>query len=382
MTSRLGGLPVERASLTLPKWGVPMAYVQVASGELLSGTVTLELAGSTHVMTIVSGNVYRERGWYMLAGGAGQWGKHIGALSYRNAAGVKASQVLGSVARAAGETLGAVPVKRLGDFYALPAGEASAALDLISPEAWYVDEAGVTQVQARPAGAFSQSYVLMDRRPDRNRITVAAENILGLVPGVTIEGLTAATVRHELTPESIRSHVWGDFGIGDRLFGALKKIIERVTASFSYFGRFEYRVESANGTHLDIRPARSALGMPKFVAVPMRTGSPGASGTPAIGSSCEVMFLDGDPSRPVVVGFDGAGADGFTPTASQLTSSGDVGLGDAQGRVLRSGDKISIVGLSNGGGPVVAAAGATVISLDPTLVTYGPPATGYSRAKA
>lgn len=363
-TGTLNGLPVERASVSIPKWGALLGDLQVASGELLSGPVQLELAGASFACTVIAAGIYQERGWYRVAGGAGGWGKAIDPVEIRNEAGVKLSQALGAAARACGETLGTITDRRLGPAYATPRAEASLGLSLLAPEAWYVDEAGVTQIGARPATDFTKPFVVEDHRPDRARLTIAAEDIAGLVPGATVNGMAVASVRHELTPERIRTHLWGELGgIGDRLVGAFGKLVAYFTRRSFYLGRYEYRIDTATPTHLDLRPATSSLGLPSLANVPVRVGVAGVSGDPIIGSLCEVQFLNGDPTRPVVVGFD-------APVAAE------------QGRVLRSNDKIGIVGLTSPAGPVTATVGATIISLDPTVVIPGAPGVGYSRAQA
>ena len=343
----LGGLGVERVSLVVPSWGIWTADVQVASGELLAGPTTLELGGVEFAGTIVSGGVYRERGWYRVVGGSGGWRNTIGALSYRNEAGVKLSQVIGAAARAAGEEVASFTDRRIGPAYECPIAEASRSLDLLSREAWYVDEDGITHLGARPASEFTGSYTVESNNPSRGLLTIAAEDIAGLVPGATIEGVTIASVRHEQTPDKIRSHIWStQESFGDRLGSVFRLLVGAFTRSSFYHGRYEYRVETASDTHLDLRPARSSVGLPSLANVPMRSGSPGATGTPAIGSSCEVQFLDGDPTRPVVVGFEAV-----DPDDAELMASGAVVVGSqelsnpgvavAQKRYLRWGDVVT-----------------------------------------
>ncbi len=377
----LGGLGVERASLVVPSWGIWTADVQVASGDLLAGPTTLELGGVEWAGTIVSGGVYRERGWYRVVGGSGGWRNTIPALSYRNEAGVKLSQVLGAAARAAGEELATFTDRRIGPAYECPIAEASRSLDLLSREAWYVDEDGVTHLGARAESEFTGSYTIDSNNPSRGLLTIAAEDITGLAPGATIEGVTVASVRHEHTPDKIRSHVWStQESLGDRLGTAFRMLVGAFTRSTFYHGRYEYRVETASGTHLDLRPARSSVGLPSLANVPMRAGSPGATGTPAIGSSCEVQFLDGDPTRPVVVGFDST-----EPTSATITAAGSVNVGDGADHAIARGDvtEAYLAGILTAlgtAGPIVgpldagikSAVAAAFPTLTPGILTPGP----------
>jgi hypothetical protein len=325
----LNGSALERASLVLPTWGNWVAEVQVSSGNDISGSVELELAGALFRGTVVSGNVYRERGWYRIVGGAAGWRKKIDPISLRDGAGVKLSQAIGAAARAAGEQLAPITTdNRIGPAFDTPEAEASLALELLARESWYVDELGVTHLGARADSAYSGSYVVLDKRPDHGLVTIAADDISGLVPGISLEGITVASVRHELTPDTLRTHLWASLGWGDRFVGALARLVAAFTRGTFYHGRYEYRVDSTGDTHLDLSPVRSALGLPRLAAVPMRAGSPGCAGTPAIGSTCEVQFLDGDPTRPSVVGFEGPEGNSFKPTIAKINATTEVDVGE------------------------------------------------------
>lgn len=359
--STINGLPLLRATVTLPRCGVWTADVEAQSGETLSGDVTIELQGLRLVGTIEDGAPYRERGWYRVLGGKGGWRSVLPARAYRNEAGVKLTTVVNDAAREAGESVGTFAERRIGPGFVRPRAEAARVLDLLTPDAWYVDPSGVTQIGSWPVVPYGLTYQLIDSRPDRKRVTLAAEDLTGLVPGATLEGMEAASVRHELTPDGIRSQVYGTVGNVDRILRGLKALVGVLVHSTFYFGRYEYRVVDASDTHCDLVPARAALGLPDLANVVMRSGVPGAGGSPAVGSSCEVMFLDGDPTRPVVVGYE-------------------VGEDDAQGRVLRDGDLIDLANFVAGSNPVTAT-GIGIINLHASLVAPGPPGTGYSRTK-
>lgn len=366
-TGTLNGQVIERAAITLPRWGVWTADVQLASGAAQSGAATIAIAGLTLQGTILpdQGGVYAERGFYRVVGGAGGWRTSIAAKAYRNASGVKLSTVVRDAARDAGETLATFADRVVGPAFVRPDGEAARPLDLLVPQAWHVGEDGVTRLSVRAAATYQEPYQVMDRRPDRAAITIAAESLAGLVPGATLEGLEAATVRHELSPAGLRTHIAAHVdGLGDRLLGALRRAVEAVTRRSFYLGQYEYRVTGTTGGYCDLAPVARSLGLPDVANVAMRSGVAGASGEPATGTVALVAFINGDPARPFVCNFDGEASNGWTG-----------------GRALRAGDKISIAGLTSPSGPVTATAGSTIISLDPTLVTAGPPGTGFSRVK-
>ncbi len=383
MSGSLNGQQLLRAAVTLPSWGVGWADVVVASSEVLTGAATLELAGLELACTILpGGGVHAGEGRYLLVCGAAGWRKALAAKAYRNAAGQRLATVLRDAATECGETLGTLDeAKRIGPGYVRVGGvEASRVLDELASEAWYVDADGVTQIGPRPAGTFTGSYVLMGSRPERRFLTIASDDLSTLLPGVTVEGMVVASVRHELGPDGLRSHLHGVETTGDAFFSVFRRLVEWITGRTFYLGSYEYKVRSYSSGHVDIDPVRASLGLPKLASVPVRTGIPGGGGQPAVGSSCVVRFLDGDPTMPYVADLEGQHGSAWLPVLAKLDASTDIELGQALGRVLRSGDKVAFT-------IVPASPGQTqvVMNLDPTVLTpgiAGPPGVGYSKVKA
>lgn len=382
MANTVNGLPLLRATVILPKTGIWTADIQVQSGEQLSGEVVIVLAGLELRGTVEVGGPYRERGWYRVAAGALTWRNELEARAYRSEAGVKLSTVLADVAREADEDIQEdIATTRLGPAFVRFEDAAARTLDLTNPSGWYVDELGFTRAGVRPAVPYTLEYRVLDKRPDERRLLIAAEDITGLVPGAVLEGMEAATVRHELTPDSIRSHVYGDVGYGDRGLGAFKAMVEAVMYRTKYHRACEYRVVAATNTHVDVVPVRASQGFPDLKNVEMWCGSPGAAGTPAEGSRCVVQFLDGEPFRPFVSHFEGPSGDGFEPD--------EVVLAQGAGRVLRDGDVVMLTNFQTapGGGPVASTGpGLGIISLDATNLAInqqaGAPGAGFSKVKA
>ncbi len=146
-----------------------------------------------------------------------------------------------------------------------------------------------------------------------------------------------------------------------RLTRVLRAIVRKLTAHTVYHAIYEYSVAAQSGDRLDLLPARP--GLPALSQVPVRYGFPGARVTHAIGGSVLVAFVDGDPTRPVVIGHtapDGAAAD---PSSIQIcnTSESPYSAGEEEGRAIRWGDAF----LDPVSGPVVlapAVSGVTPIS--------------------
>lgn len=389
-TGKLNGLMVERAAVTLPRWGVWTADVQVASGDLQASAATLELAGLTLVGTVLPdrGNVYRERGFYKIVGGAGGWRRTVPPRAYRNGPGVKLSTVVKDAAREAGETLSTFTDRVVGPSFVRPRGDAGRVLDLLAPQRWHVGEDGVTRLAVRAAAPFGEPYQVMDRRPDRAMLTVAAESIVGLVPGATLEGIEAATVRHELTPAGLRTHIAAYVaGMGDKLLGALGRVVRALTRRAFFLGQYEYRVDGGASGYVDLSPVGASIGLPHLANVAMRSGMPGGSGDPATGTTVLVGFINGDPGRPFVCGFEGASGDAAVPTTARVDASAGVELGNATGRVVRYGDAVNLVGFTSPAGAVVPLTGdfgtiqmATSLSTPAPIIAPGP--AGYSKVEA
>lgn len=383
-TATLAGHSAIRATVVLPRWGIGWGDVRVDTDETIEGTVVLEIAGLSLVVTVVDGGVYNASGWYRVVVGAGGWRKTIGPKAYRNDAGVKLSTVLQDAARECGETLGTIPKTTLiGPGFVRPEGEASRVLDLLAEEDWYVDEQGTTQIGVRAASEYDGEYTLIRPYPERQLITIAASDVSLLLPGAEIEGIEAASVRHELTPDGLRSHVWG-YVDGD----PMKSLVESFMRPHEYHRHYEYKVTKVSSGHLDLRPVRTSQKLPELANVAMRAGVPGGVGEPQMGASVLVGFIDGDPTRAFVCGYEGEAGAGWLPTKAKLDASSELKLGpsavdvlvaEALGRILRHNDLVQLVVPCNAGGTTTYSGPLTP---HPSLVAPGAPGAGYSKAKA
>lgn len=347
--STFNSLALERCTVRMPQWGLWTADCVVAADKVLSGVARINLAGLELVGTITNGGVYQERGHYQVVAGAGGWRSTIPAKAYRNEAGVKLSAVVADAASACDETIGTVTDRRIGPGYFRARGEAARTLDLLASELWYVDELGVTHVRARPSSEFSAQAYTLNVMPSGGGKTIAAESITGLVPGATVGGMVAASVRHELTPDMLRSHVYaGQDGLVDRSLGAIRRIVQAITRPTFFHAVYEYRVAGVSAGYIDAQPSATGLGLPDLASVPMRVGVPGGGGEPVDGSTVLIGFVNGDPTRPYVHSYEGEGLDGWLPSTARVEAAGRVYVGGAEvsnpgtatGRFIRWGDQI------------------------------------------
>jgi len=331
VTASLEGVTVLTCSVHIPAWGVPWADVELDEPAELSGSVTLELPGLSLVGTIMSGGHWHGRARYRIAAGAGGWGSSVASKAYTNDAGVKLWTVLRDAATACGETVDADTVSgTVGAHYVREAGPASRALQLLADRAWYVGEDGVTRLGAREATTYNGDAPRMRKDPDQLCLELAADDLAGLVPGATVSdgqggSVTAVDVVHRLTGGKLRTTVWGELGGSSRVGSALHRLVTQIRAADRYRGVWEYRIVSQSGERLALQPVRVSTGMPDLHAVRVRPGVPGVRADHALGSRVLVTFVDADPARPVVVGFEDADSSGFEPD-ELLVDAGDVSI--------------------------------------------------------
>lgn len=314
----LAGVPVARARVAVPSWGVWWADVDLTEDAELSGRVSLVLADITLSGTIISGGVHSGRAAYRVAAGAGGWGVVLPAKAYHNDLGIKVSTLFADAAAGAGEALVGAPATRLGAHYARASGPASTVLNALAPRGWYVDFAGTTQIGARESSVYSGSEPRTRVDPGVGVIEIATEELAALVPGVTIDGsLPATDVEYTLDATRLTARVLAGRATSRRA-AALAKLLASLDPGARYRGVYEYRVVTQAGDRLNLQIARVASGMPDLANVPVRPGMAGLKANVALGELVLVAFADSDPSRPCVIAHEAVGAPGWMPLTLQL----------------------------------------------------------------
>ena len=318
MTYTLGGAVVQRARVQVPAWGLWWAEVEVQSAAALTGAVVLELGAVTWRGTVTSGGAADGRASYRIVGGAGGWGREVGAQSYASDAGVKLASVVSAVAAEAGETIADVPTARVGPHYVRTRGPASRVLSSLAPRAWYVDRDGVTRLGQRPSVPYAGAGVVTDRRPSVSALDVDTDDLTPLAPGVRVEGHgPASDVEHRYDGTRLVTTVYYATAVPRRA-QAMMRLIDALDPRRIYRGVYEYRVVTQSGDRLALQPVRSSTGLPDLANVPVRPGMAGLRATYALGSLVLVAFVDADPGRPCVVAADAPDAAGWQPLALDL----------------------------------------------------------------
>lgn len=321
----IGGARVMRAIVQESKRGIPFADLELDSPAELAGEQMLSIAGASWLGTIIDGGPYEGRARYRLQGGKGGWGRELPAKAYVDDRGVAHSKVLADAATGAGETLANIPSTRTGPNFARVAGmPASWALNELHPGGWYVDRDGVTRIGARAETAYSGAATRVRVDKARGVIELALDSLVGIAPGVIVDGLTAVDVEIELTAARLVARLYGSTG-ADQFTDALAAMVAALFPDMRYRGKYEYRVVSQSAERLNLQPVRRAAGMPDLLRVPVRL-APGIKYLWKPGSLCAVEFLDGDPSRAIVTAGDAPDSPGWLPLPAGFIIGGPVPL--------------------------------------------------------
>lgn len=89
----------------------------------------------------------------------------------------------------------------------------------------------------------------------------------------------------------------------DRFLAPIRAIIRQELPRLAYLGTWEYRVlgVNADGT-VNATATDPGAPMPNLNNLPIRPGPEGGTSLPSVGNTCDVRFINGDPTRPRVVG--------------------------------------------------------------------------------
>lgn len=326
MTVTLNGIAASACTLSIPGTGLWYAGVDLAEAKALTGKVELIVLDTIYQGYVVAGGVVDGRARYRVVAGAGGWGRELAPRAYANDAGITAAKVINDVAGEAGELAPASPpTTTLGRHFNRPRLPASFVLNLIAPRAWYARADGVVAFGARPLLTAS-SLPVVERNPAAQCVTVAITNsAAGLLPGIATEYGAAADVEIEVGADGIRARLYASAATSRRA-EAFARLLDAHDPGRRFRGVHEYRVVSQSGERLNLQPVRSRAALADLARVPVRAGVPGVKATHAPGSQVLVAFLDGDPARPAVVGFDDPEQPGWVPIALQLGPTPALGI--------------------------------------------------------
>lgn len=342
----VNGAPCAAAHAFLPRGGVWFVELELVDPQAISGRVVvklggLELRGTVHPQL---GGVFAGRQTVTVVAGAGSWGKVLAPKPAQNDGGVQRSRLAIEAAQEVGEVLvvDSALDGPVGVLFERVAEPASRLLSLLFPNAlWWVGTDGVTRVGTRPTFEASGLH-LHSFDPSARSVEIRFEgaNVTQCIPGARISdplrigpgGFTLGDVQITYGREGLRA--WS-FDRSDR--NAVAEAVQTLAAAGDpgrrYHGLYEYRVFNMAGddkrAQLQIVD-KELTGLPDALPVKVRMGVAGASAELKGGSLVLVQFVNGDPARPVVVGFEEEGGPGHVPPELRIDGEFVVIAGGAQ----------------------------------------------------
>lgn len=363
---------ITRGSIRIPEQGDWFGEVFTNSGERIPGgaRVTIVAENVTLSGAVVRGGITDAVGRYQVCGRP-EWGAPVAPKGYQSQATVLQNTVLSDLCRDIfGASFGGIvelpAQKTLGrhfERFGPTARDAVAKMGL----PWHVRNDGKTIFSTRQSGTVTTSErVLVSYRNDANGLRVInCEDIAAFVPGLTFEDEVIGEVVYAISDDDIAIHTWPRAS-SSAFALALRDVFRRVFPRVDLSGTYEY---VAKGPRLDggwdlvpyLRADLPPIGMPTLAPFVWTIAGHSAELAPL--THVLVVFADGDPSRPKLVGIDPSAL----PTGSSLNVAGlgALDLADAAAPVVRIGDNVQI---GSTAGPIVFVSGLPPNPLLPSRV--------------
>lgn len=326
----LNGSIVTKCRVQIPSWGCWFADVTTAEELAIAvgAQATIVASDLTLVGTVLAAGTYQDVSTFRVAGGAGKWGMTLAARGYTNDAGVKVAKMLTDAALECGETLdvSTLPATTVGPHWTRQQGPASSCLSLLAEESWHVGIDGITRYGVRPETTLTAPHTVQSVDVALGVVVVASDELAQMVPGVTVEGITAIDVQIDVAAGAITTTLFGSMSSSEDRLRALRDVVRRLDPRAPYRALYSYRIVAQTGDRLDLQVVRVSTGMPDLLAVKVRPGVPGFRATNALGSVVLVAFADADPSSPFVVSFEDPTSSGFEPTLVEFGASPRFGV--------------------------------------------------------
>ena len=99
----------------------------------------------------------------------------------------------------------------------------------------------------------------------------------------------------------------------DSILESFRSIVrsELESLRLNYSGQYDYTIDNVNGEQdgitIDCSPVDDSIGLPSLSNVQLQRGINGTTGTPDSGKHCTLVFLNRDPAKPRITGWDHIG---------------------------------------------------------------------------
>lgn len=133
----------------------------------------------------------------------------------------------------------------------------------------------------------------------------------------------------------------------DRFLGAIRTLIRSELPNLAYLGTWAYTVVGVNGDGTVNATIEDPTGkMPASLNnLSISAGADGSTGAPTLGNTCHVRFINGDPTRPTIVGNQAlvrvATVDA-SDTVNVGPSADSVVLAGGNAPIARDGDAVAV----------------------------------------
>lgn len=305
----INGEPVVSCGITFTRWGSWTADVIMASVVDLPDAVTLAAGNLTVHGTVVRKGSFAGSRSVRVVAGAGGLRLPLPSRGYSHAAGVKASSVLGDIARESGERIAVATDRSLGAHYIREGGvPAERLLGVLTDGEWWIDNDGIVQTGPRATGPVVSPFTVIAWSGAKGQFEIATEALAEWQPGRTF---TAPTVPGEQAISSVTIESDNDGklrlfvlnGEGERLRESFRAMVQAESPSMLFMAVWEYTIVSGDSDTVDVRSSDAR--MPPITDCPMMPGLMGEKVTPTPGAKCRVRFVNGDRSRPECIGIVG-----------------------------------------------------------------------------
>jgi hypothetical protein len=367
----------------LGRWG---AYLTLDSADEVSGAMTLESPDGSFRMvgTVRRGGAFQERGHVELVGGADRMHEILPPQPYR---GVPGRTVLRDLLRAVGETLSptsnAPELDQRLAFWVRRRGCAAEALEALVAHfgcTWRFLLDGTVWLGRETWPVADLDPDVMDTDPSDDRATYAFDALpAALVPGVSFQGQNVVRVVHTIRSNAVRSVVHFSPSGMDPDLGDQQELIRGTMRGVLHLALWPAVVvaQDTDGTvqcvvQPDVPEALRVF--PSLVGVPIRSFAPGVGLTVAAGTRCLVTFEAGDPTRPMVAGWQTDAGNFETVKLGANATKGAARVDDAVGsgsfEFTATGNQLTITYTAPGGSPqatniTFAASGGVVVAVTP-----------------